>query len=129
MLTFEEWRHTYADVFETDDAARAAWTAACNRGYHAGMQDTRALLAAHSAGAQRVTNIPERQRGESFRDWAKRTYELQDAQPMPQTDAARDALAKLRAAQLCHPNAVQHLIEEAIACLAEIERLDRAKGE
>lgn len=54
MLTFEEWRHTYADVFETDDAARAAWTAACNRGYRTGMQDTRALLAAHSAGAARV---------------------------------------------------------------------------
>lgn len=52
MLTFEEWRHTYADVFETDDAARAAWTAACNRGYRPGTQDTRALLAAHSAGAQ-----------------------------------------------------------------------------
>ena len=52
MLTFEEWRHTYADIFETDDAARAAWTAASNKGYSAGVQDTRELLAAHSAGAQ-----------------------------------------------------------------------------
>lgn len=52
MLTFEEWRHTYADVFETEDAARAAWTAASNHGYRAGMQDTRELLAAHSAGAR-----------------------------------------------------------------------------
>lgn len=52
MLTFEEWRHTYADVFETDDAARAAWTAASNNGYRAGVRDTRELLASHSAGAR-----------------------------------------------------------------------------
>ncbi|CAB3644426.1 hypothetical protein [Trinickia soli] len=59
MLTFEEWRHTYADVFETDDAARAAWTAASNKGYSAGTQDTRELLAAHSAGAQGVLHTPQ----------------------------------------------------------------------
>lgn len=49
MLTFEEWRHTYADAFETDDAVRAAWIAAYNRGYRAGIQDTRELLAASAS--------------------------------------------------------------------------------
>lgn len=100
MLTFEEWRHTYADVFETDDAARAAWTAASNKGYRAGAQDTRALLTAHSSGArepiawqsinapQFVTSDPKQ-----ASQWICSGYELRPLythpQPMPQKDASR----------------------------------------
>lgn len=101
MLTFEEWRHTYADVFETDDAARAAWTASCNKGYRAGVQDTRELLAAHNAGAQEITgycvegenhcvcggDLPRVREG--CGNWRKVTDH-----PQPITDAARDVLAE-----------------------------------
>lgn len=101
MLTFEEWRHTYADVFETDDAARAAWTAASNKGYSAGVQDTRELLAAHSAGAQEPVGYasPIALKGivDGCRPWigVSRTKGYVDdipvflhPQPMPQTHSA-----------------------------------------
>lgn len=134
MLTFEEWRHTYADVFETDDAARAAWTAASNKGYSAGVQDTRELLTAHNAGAQgeipscdvermraafesarpavkkfhyqwdtrrkRYLLDGDEDRGQymqnEFADWCEAWCAAIAARPMPQTDAARDAIELLR---------------------------------
>lgn len=112
MLTFEEWRHTYADVFETDDAARAAWTAASNKGYSAGVQDTRELLAAHSAGAQEPVRweIREQYDDGNWSAWMICSKVSADhykqfpnkeirplythPQPMTQTDAARDVLAE-----------------------------------
>lgn len=175
MLTFEEWRHTYADVFETDDAARAAWTAASNKGYSAGVQDTRELLAAHSAGAQTHKIIDD---GEVTGYVAPSV--AAHPQPLSQTDAARDVMAErqrqievegfspthdskqtpgdLARAAACyamhaagvhtaetHPPSIwprnwsvkwwkpdvsrRDLVKAAALILAEIERLDRAKGE
>lgn len=161
MLTFEEWRHTYADVFATDDAARAAWTAASNKGYSAGVQDTREFLAAHSAGAQGANVHTCALCGSTGDCKAKDPRLLNDCQgawyrpaahpqPMPQTDAARDAedakryrfiksQMKVGAVQTQLPLyrtlhwigyedcSDVHSADAAID--AEIERLDGAKGE
>lgn len=80
----------------------------------------RAILAAHSAGAQE----PE---------WCERCgYPCRCAhpQPMPQTDAARDAISLLRETLHKAPDYEwgcrrNSLLER----IAEIERLERAKGE
>lgn len=67
--------------------------------------------------SQRLRNLASRTGLDGFADELRAMADEIDAQPAALPDPIKTAISKLKSAQMCHPNAVQQLIEEALAAL------------